>query len=379
MTSTTPADTAGLPPSLILDETAPRMFHPITLRSVTIPNRLWMAPMCQYSASDSGEDIGAPNEWHRVHLGSRAVGGAGLVMAEATAISPEGRISPHDLGIWNDTQVAAFKPITAFIASQGSIPAIQLAHAGRKASTLGRAAVQPEDGGWTPVGPSAMPFEGLLTPTELSVDEIARVVQDFADAATRAHEAGFQAIEIHGAHGYLVHEFLSPISNTRTDQYGGSFENRIRFALEITEAVRTAWPEELPLLFRVSATDWLEENGDERESWTADQTVQLARELRDRGVDLIDTSSGGNVNAPIPLAPGYQVAYADRIRHEAKVTTGAVGLITTPEQAEDILQHGGADVILIGRELLRNPYFPYAAARHFGFQMPNSPKQYDRR
>jgi len=359
------------------------LFEPYTLRTLTFRNRIWVAPMCQYSAESDGPEAGVPNDWHFAHLASRATGGAGLVITEATAVSPVGRISPYDLGIWNDRQVEAFSRITAFIASQGAVPGIQLAHAGRKASTAqpwkGGGLVAPENGGWEPVGPSAIAFsEDLATPHELTTDEIAGIVEEFRAAAERALAAGFKVAEVHGAHGYLTHQFLSPISNHRTDGYGGSFENRIRFALEVTDAVRSVWPAELPVLFRVSATDWLAEAGDERASWTADDTVELARRLKEHGVDLVDTSTGGNVaGAKIALGPGYQVPFARRIRDEAGVASGAVGLITEPVQAEKIVADGDADVVLLARELLRDPYWPLHAARELGVDV-TVPEQYAR-
>lgn len=359
------------------------LFEPYRLRSVTFPNRIWVAPMCQYSAEPTGPEAGVPNDWHFAHLASRAVGGAGLVFTEATAVSPEGRISPQDLGIWNDHQLEAFTRITAFVASRGAVPGIQLAHAGRKASTAppwkGGRAVAPEDGGWLPVGPSPIPFAGGFdTPHQLSADEIADVVEDFRSAARRALAAGFKVAEVHGAHGYLIHQFLSPHSNHRVDSYGGSFDNRIRLALEVTDAVRSVWPEELPVLFRVSATDWLAETGDQRPGWSGDDTVELARRLKAHGVDLIDTSTGGNVvDASIPVGPGYQVPFARRIREEAGIASGAVGLITEPVQAEKIIADGDADVVLLARELLRDPYWPLHAARELGVDVP-VPDQYAR-
>jgi len=339
--------------------------------------------MCQYSAEPAGPQAGVPTDWHLIHLGSRAVGGAGLVLTEATAVSPEGRISPQDVGIWNDRQVEAFSRITAFISSQGAEPGIQLAHAGRKASTAqpwrGGGPVGPDDFGWQPVGPSPIAFaEGHHVPHELSRDEIAGVVEDFRAAARRALTAGFTVAEVHGAHGYLVHQFLSPYSNHRTDSYGGSFDNRIRLALQVTDAVRSVWPEELPVLFRVSATDWLAESGDPRDGWTADDTVALARRLHEHGVDLIDTSTGGNVaGVGVPVEPGYQVAYARRIREEAGQAAGAVGLITEPVQAEKIVAEGDADVVLLARELLRDPYWALHAARELGVEL-TVPDQYAR-
>lgn len=347
------------------------LFEPYTLRSLTIPNRIWMAPMCQYSAEGTGPDAGVPNDWHFTHYASRAVGGTGLVLVEATGVSPEGRISAADLGIWNDRQVEAFRRITAFLASHGTVPGIQLAHAGRKASTgrpwAGGGPVAVDDPeGWRPVGPSAVAYdEGHTVPAELSTDDIRRIVGEFADAARRALDAGFQVAEIHGAHGYLIGEFLSPESNRRTDAYGGSFGNRTRFALEVVDAVRAVWPEELPLFFRISATDWLTENPeDPREGWTPDETVLFARELLARGVDLLDVSTGGLApRASIPVAPNYQVPFAERVRTETGLPVAAVGLITDPVQAEKILTEGSADAVLIGREMLRDPYFARNASR----------------
>jgi len=341
------------------------LFEPFTLRGLTIPNRVWMAPMCQYSAASEGPLTGAPTDWHVQHLASRAVGGAGLVMAEATAVAPEGRISPWDLGLWNDAQAEAFARITALLRDQGAVPAIQLAHAGRKASVSapwkGGKAIAPAEGGWTPVAPSALPFDsGSPLPQELTTEQIAGVVRQFADAARRALAAGFQVAEVHAAHGYLLHQFLSPGSNHRTDAYGGPLENRIRLALEVAEAVRAVWPQELPLFFRVSATDWLPASVP---SWTADDTVVLAKELAARGVDLIDVSTGGNSpDARVEVGPGYQVPFAERIRREAGLATGAVGLITEPEQAEAVLAEERADAVLLGRQLLREPYWARAAA-----------------
>ncbi|MER5553669.1 NADH:flavin oxidoreductase/NADH oxidase [Streptomyces sp. NPDC002793] len=359
------------------------LFEPFTLRSLTIPNRLWMAPMCQYSAEVSGPDAGTVNALHHVHYGARAVGGTGLVLVEATAVSPEGRISPADLGIWNDRQVEAFRDLTGFLAGQGTVPGIQLAHAGRKASTdrpwLGGAPIGVADAeGWTPVAPSPLAYDEAHTvPSELSVEDIQQVVRQFADAARRALDAGFEVAEIHGAHGYLIGEFLSPHSNHRTDAYGGSFENRTRFALEVVDAVRAVWPEELPLFFRVSATDWLTENADDpREGWTADDTVRFARELLAHGVDLLDVSTGGLApKARIPVEPGYQVPFAERVRKETGLPVAAVGLITDPVQAEKVLADGSADAVLLGRELLRDPYFARNAARALGGDV-HVPEQY---
>lgn len=360
------------------------LFEPYVLRSVTVPNRVWMPSMCQYSAAPTGPDAGVPNDWHFAHYASRAVGGTGLILMEATGISPEGRISPADLGIWNDRQVEAFRKITSFLAAQGAISGIQLAHAGRKASTdapwLGGGAVSEADGGWQPLGPSPLAFdEGSAVPAELTVDQIKDVVRQFADAARRALAAGFQVVEIHGAHGYLIGEFLSPHSNHRTDAYGGSFENRTRFALEVVDAVREVWPEELPLFFRISATDWLTENADDpREGWTGDDTVRFARDLKAHGVDLLDVSTGGNApRAEIPVGPDYQVPFAERVRNETGLPVAAVGLITEPVQAEKILVDGQADAVLIGRELLRDPYFARSAARELGGEV-RVPNQYGR-
>jgi 2,4-dienoyl-CoA reductase-like NADH-dependent reductase (Old Yellow Enzyme family) len=334
------------------------LFEPFVLRGLTLPNRIVVSPMCQYSSVD-----GLANDWHFVHLGSRAVGGAGLVIVEATAVTPAGRISPEDLGIWSDAHVAPLERIVRFVREQGSAAGVQIAHAGRKGSTYrpwsGRGAVPLEQGGWQPVGPTHEPFDrGYPIPHALTTQEIADTVGAFAAAARRALSAGFDVLEIHGAHGYLIHEFLSPLSNQRTDHYGGSFDNRIRLCLAIVEAVRAIWPERLPLFLRVSSTDWTPGG------WDIEQAVELARRLRACGVDLIDCSSGGNVaHAHIPVAPGYQVAFAERIRRQAGIATGAVGLITTPEQAEAIVAAGHADVVLLARELLRDPYWPLHAAQ----------------
>lgn len=302
-----------------------------------------------------------------VHLGSRAVGGAGLILAEATAVEPAGRISPGDLGLWQDAHIAAFAPITAFLAEHGAVPGVQLAHAGRKASTYGpwagaRGAVPVADGGWQVVGPTAEPFSAEHpVPEALDGEGIARIVEAFARAAQRALEAGFRVVEVHAAHGYLLHEFLSPLANRREDAYGGSFEGRTRFIREVVAAVRERWPEDLPLLVRVSATDWAEGG------WTGDDTVRLARELAPLGVDLMDCSSGGIVpGVEIPVAPGYQTTFAERVRREAGVASGAVGLITEPRQANALVREGRADLVLLARELLRNPYWPLQAAAELG-------------
>ncbi len=349
----------------------PDLFDPLALRGVTFRNRIGTSPMCQYSCED-----GFASDWHLVHLGSRAVGGAGLVIAEATAVTPDGRISPSDLGLWSDAHIPMLARITSFIDAHGAVPGIQLAHAGRKARTAvpwaGEGPVGAADGGWSPIwAPSPIPFaEGWQVPRELSVDGIATVVDAFAAAARRAFDAGFRTLEIHAAHGYLLHEFLSPLSNRRTDLYGGSFENRTRIVHQVVEAVRREWPERYPLFVRISATDWLEGG------WDLEQSVGLARLLRRSGVDLIDCSSGGIARgAKIPLAPGYQVPFAARIRREAEIATAAVGLITEPAQGGDIVAEGHADLVLMARQLLREPYFPLHAARALGREGP-WPKQY---
>ncbi|MBT2407789.1 MULTISPECIES: NADH:flavin oxidoreductase/NADH oxidase [unclassified Streptomyces] len=354
------------------------LFTPYTLRSVTIPNRVWMAPMCQYSAEAFGPNAGVAHEWHFAHYAARAVGGTGLIIQEATAVSPEGRISPYDLGIWNDAQVEALRPITAFVKAQGAVPGIQIGHAGRKASTerpwKGGRWVGPEAHGWLPSAPSAVPFhEGDPVPHELTVDEIREITGQFAAAAERALAAGYEVVEIHGAHGYLIGQFLSPDSNKRTDEYGGSFENRTRFPLEVVDAVRAVWPAELPLFFRISATDWLEGEG-----WTADETVRLAGLLLEHGVDLLDVSTGGlSPHAKVPVGPGYQVPFAARVKGETGLPVAAVGLITDPEQAEKILANGEADAVLLGRELLRDPYWARRAAAELGGEL-RTPTQYHR-
>jgi len=349
----------------------PHLFDPITVRGLTLANRIIVSPMCEYSSSD-----GFANDWHLVHLGSRAVGGAALTMTEATAVTAEGRISPADLGIWSDRHVDGLARIVQFVRSQGSAAGIQLAHAGRKGSTSvpwdgPLRAVPPSLGGWQVAGPTVEPFSsGYPIPVSLSAGDIAAIAGAFAAAATRALTAGFDVVEVHAAHGYLIHEFLSPLSNTRTDRYGGSFEHRVRLCVEIVDAVRAVWPEARPLFVRISATDWTDGG------WDIDQSVALARLLRDHGADLIDCSSGGNVAAAkIPVAPGYQVPFAERIRREANVATGAVGLITSPQQADDIITSGRADCVLLARELLRDPYWPLRAARELG-HATSWPKQY---
>jgi 2,4-dienoyl-CoA reductase-like NADH-dependent reductase (Old Yellow Enzyme family) len=337
------------------------LFTPYAQRSVTMRNRIAVSPMCQYSARD-----GLANDWHLVHLGARATGGAGAVLTEATAVLPEGRISPADLGIWNDTQADALARIARFVAAQGAVPGIQLAHAGRKASTAppwdGGRGVPPSAGGWIPVGPSGEPFaDGYPVPHALDEAGIEAVVEAYRAAALRALAAGFRIAEVHAAHGYLLHEFLSPLVNLRQDAWGGPFENRARLALEVTRAVRAAWPQELPVWVRVSATDWAEGG------WDTDQTVRLAALLREAGADLVDCSSGGAVHWQKPLAaPGYQVPFAERVRREAGIASGAVGLITTPAQADAIVREGRADVVLLAREMLRDPHWPLRAARELG-------------
>jgi 2,4-dienoyl-CoA reductase-like NADH-dependent reductase (Old Yellow Enzyme family) len=351
----------------------PHLFEPLKLRGLTLKNRIAVSPMCMYSSED-----GFANDWHLVHLGSRACGGAALVMTEATAVEPVGRISPDDLGLWMDEHIEFLKRVTAFIKSQGSVPGIQLAHAGRKASTWSphvrteRGYIPEGKGGWKPVAPSAIPFDANATvPEELSVEGIQRVVAKFREAADRALHAGFEVVEIHAAHGYLLNEFLSPISNHRTDDYGGTFENRTRIVREVVMAIRNVWLEDKPLFMRISATDWMEPEG-----WTGDQSVELAKMVKGLGVDLIDCSSGGLVpDAKIPAAPGYQIPFAERIRHEADIATGAVGLITTAEQANEIIRDDEADLILMAREFLRDPYFPLHAAAELG-QDIGWPKQY---
>ena len=354
------------------------LFEPYTLRALTIPNRVWMPPMCQYSAAPQGPETGVPTDWHFAHYAARATGGTGLILVEATAVHPDGRITPYDLGIWNDTQVEAFRRITRFLAAQGTVPAIQLAHAGRKASTdrpwKGGAPVGPDAHGWDSVAPSPLAFDDRHpAPAELTVDQIEDVVEQFAAAARRALAAGFEVAEIHGAHGYLINEFLSPHSNHRTDAYGGSYENRTRFALEVVDAVREVWPDDKPLFFRVSATEWLEDGG-----WTADDTVRFAADLRAHGIDLLDVSTGGNASGVrIPTGPGYQVPFATRVKNETALPVAAVGLITDVEQAEKILANGEADAVLLGRELLRNPSWARHAARELGGEV-RVPDQYHR-
>ncbi|MET0451785.1 MAG: NADH:flavin oxidoreductase/NADH oxidase [Mycobacterium sp.] len=355
----------------------PHLFTPLTLRDVTFAHRAWMSPMMQFAAAPDGDDVGSPSDWHLQHLGSRAVAGAALVMVEATAVDPIGRSSVYDVGLWNDRQAMAFRRITDFVSAQGSVPGIQLVHAGRKGST-GRP--WPDDSrapeSWPTVGASALPFGRLPSPAELSVGEIESIVQSFAESARRAAAAGFKVLELHGAHGYLIHQFLSPHSNVRTDRYGGSRENRLRFALEVTRAVRSTWPEGLPLFFRVSATDWLGgDTEDERPGWTVTDTVELAERLKALGVDLIDVSSGGSApDARIPVGPSYQVPFSARVRKEVEIPTAAVGLITTAEQADDIVAGGEADAVFLARVLLRNPAWIQQAADHLGATLRHSPQ-----
>ena len=350
-----------------------KLFSPLTIKDVTFRNRITVSPMCQYSSED-----GFANDWHLVHLGSRAVGGAGLIMQEATAISPEGRITPADMGLYKDEHVAKLQAITAFIRAQGAVAGIQLAHAGRKASHQlpwagGRQLPADAPESWRTVAPQAIPFAlGEEAPEALDLAGIQKVIDDFRLAADRARRAGYQVVEIHAAHGYLLHEFLSPLSNQRTDAYGGSFDNRIRLLLEIIEAVQTVWPATLPLFVRISASDWTPGGWDEYDS------VQLAAVLKATGVDLIDCSSGGNMpGVKIPVGPGYQVPFAEKIRQETGMLTGAVGMIVDAQQAEDILQRGQADLIFMARESLRDPYFPLHAAKQLGDEVV-WPVQYER-
>ena len=345
------------------------LFDPLTIRSLTFANRIVVSPMCEYSSVD-----GFSNDWHLVHLGSRAVGGAALVMTEATAVTADGRISPQDLGIYDDGHVGGLAHCVRFIHSQKTLAGIQLAHAGRKGSTArpweGGGAVAREHGGWEPVGPTGEPFAATYpTPRPLTPAGIAAIVDGFRNGARRALEAGFDVVELHAAHGYLIHQFLSPLVNTRTDAYGGSYDNRVRLCLEVVDAVRGVWPERLPLFVRISATDWKDRG------WDLDQAVELARRLRAHGVDLVDCSSGGAVHdQQITIGPGYQVPFAERIRRDAGVPTGAVGLITKAEQADAIISNGQADVVLLARELLRDPYWPLHAADTLGHRVPWPPQ-----
>jgi 2,4-dienoyl-CoA reductase-like NADH-dependent reductase (Old Yellow Enzyme family) len=349
------------------------LFEPLRIRGVEFPHRVLVSPMCQYSSPN-----GFAQDWHLVHLGSRAVGRAAAVLTEATAVTAGGRISPVDLGLWSDAHIEPLRRIFSFIAAQGSIPGMQLAHAGRKASTRepwkGGKPLAPEEGGWTPIAaPSAVAFaEGYQVPQALTTAEIASVVEAFAAAAGRAQAAGARLIEIHAAHGYLLNSFLSPLSNRRTDAYGGSFLNRARIVCEVVTAVRRVWPDSCPLFIRISATDWVEGG------WTVEDSVALARILHPLGVDLVDCSSGGNIaGARIPVGPGYQTAFAERVRRESGVPTGAVGMITDPAQADQIIRSGQADVVFLARQFLRDPYWPLLAARALGQEI-QWPPQYDR-
>ncbi|HEV2655080.1 MAG TPA: NADH:flavin oxidoreductase/NADH oxidase [Ktedonobacteraceae bacterium] len=353
-------------------EKTPALFRPLTIRGITLKNRIVVSPMCQYSSED-----GFATDWHMVHLGSRAVGGAALVFSEAAAVEARGRISPQDLGIYRDEHIEMLARITAFIREQGAVAGIQLAHAGRKGSTFrpwsGKGEVTPTDGGWQTIGPSAERFSAHYPqPKELTREEIAEIVRAFQVAAQRALKAGFQVIEIHGAHGYLLHEFLSPLSNFRTDEYGGSLTNRMHLLLEVVDATRAVWPQELPLFVRLSASDWTEGG------LTIEDTVEVARALKQHGVDLVDASSGGNVaTAQIPLKPGYQVPFAEQVRRETGIASGAVGLITHPGQANEIVSDGKADLIFLARELLRDPYWPLHAASALHYDVAWLP-QYER-
>jgi 2,4-dienoyl-CoA reductase-like NADH-dependent reductase (Old Yellow Enzyme family) len=348
------------------------LFSPLTIGEVTFRNRIVVSPMCQYSSQD-----GFANDWHLVHLGSRAVGGAGLVITEAASVTPEGRISPEDLGIWKDEHICELKKITSFIHQRGSVAGIQLAHAGRKAGSSspwkGSTQLSLKEGGWETLAPSAIGFNSTnRPPIALDNSGIERIITSFKDAAERALEAGFKVIEIHAAHGYLINEFLSPLSNQRQDEYGGSFENRIRLLLEVIKAVKEVWPESYPLFIRISATDWVEDG------WQIEDSVNLSKILKTKGVDLIDCSSGGVISGvKIPLVPGYQVHLAEEVRKKADILTAAVGLITEAEQAEQILQDSKADLILFARESLRNPYLPLSFAQQLGAEI-QWPLQYER-
>jgi 2,4-dienoyl-CoA reductase-like NADH-dependent reductase (Old Yellow Enzyme family) len=349
-----------------------RLFTPLTIRSVTFRNRIFVSPMCQYSSEN-----GFPTEWHLVHLGSRAVGGAALVMQEATAVSADGRISAADMGLWSDDHAQRLSRITRFLAAEGAVPAVQLAHAGRKASTAppweGGGPVARDAGGWQPIAPSAVPFApGYPVPREMTVDDMDTVCDEFIAAARRAVRAGYQVLEIHAAHGYLLHQFLSPLSNHRRDEYGGSLENRMRFPLRVAEAVREVWPSERPAFVRISASDYVEGG------WDLEQSVEFVRQLKQAGIDLIDCSSGGAVmESKPPVGPGYQTPFSAAIRERAGIATSAVGLITEPYQAETILVTGQADAIVLGREFLRDPYWPMHAAQRLHAEI-KWPKQYER-
>ena len=347
----------------------PELLEPLTLRGVTARNRIWLAPMCQYSAFDRD---GMPTDWHLVNLGQHATGGFGLVMTEATAVVPEGRISPEDVGIWSDAHVAPWRRIADFVRGQGAVPAMQLAHAGRKASTYGLSGqagtVPVDEGGWEPVGPTAVAYDGYDVPRELTTAEVEALPQAFADAARRADEAGFEVVEIHAAHGYLLHQFVSPLSNQRTDQYGGSFDGRTRLVVEVVDAVRSVWPDDKPLFVRFSATDWAVGG------WDVEQTARLAAVLREHGVDLVDVSSGGLVaHQQIDVRPGYQVPFAHEVRRVAGLPVVAVGLITGPEQAEKVLTEGSADAVMLARAAIREPAWPLRAAHELGVDARQAP------
>ncbi len=347
-----------------------KLFSPFELRSITFRNRIFVSPMCQYSSHD-----GLANAWHLVHLGSRAVGGAGLVMVEATAVSPEGRISPDDCGLWSESHVEAFAPIVSFITEQGAVPGVQLAHAGRKGSCAvpwqGGAPLDVTSGGWQPLAPSPIPFDtGHPLPHAVTLEEMDLIEAQFRASARRSLAAGFKVVEVHMAHGYLLHEFLSPLVNQRLDNYGGSLENRLRFPLRVVEAVRAEWPEELPLLVRISATDWAPGG------WDIDQSIILARLLKEKGVDLIDCSSGFAIpNEKVPFGPGFQVPFAAKVRAEAGIASGAVGFIIEPAQAEQIVATGQADAVFLARQMLRDPYWPLHAAKALHVDVP-WPNQY---
>ncbi len=349
------------------------LFDPLTIRSVTLRNRIGVSPMCQYSYTD-----GFSNDWQLVHLGARATGGAGLIIAEATAVEPRGRITPYDAGLWDDAHIAPLKKVTSFIKSQGAVAGIQIAHAGRKASTDkpwtgGKPIPESDDRWWQTVGPSALPYSPQYqTPHELSKGEIKEIQSLFVSAAWRSLEAGFEWMELHAAHGYLIHEFYSPLSNQRTDEYGGSFENRIRFMIETLQAIQTVWPKELPLTTRISGTDWCEGG------WTVNDSVELAKILKGMGVDLVDCSSGGNAaEAKVPVGPGYQVPISEALRRESDIATATVGMITSPQHADEIIRNGRADIVLLGREFLRDAYWPLHAAKSLGSEN-EAPPQYQR-
>jgi len=363
-----------------MPETTPALFRPISISGVTFRNRLWVAPMCQYSVL---EQDGVPSTWHLVNLGAQARGGFGLVISEATAVTAAGRISPQDTGIWTDEQRDAWRPIVDFIHSQGAAAGIQLAHAGRKGSTFRpwstvRGSVPLDEGGWPTVAPSAIAFDGYASPDALSLDGIARVVADFTAAARRSVDAGFDVLELHAAHGYLLHQFLSPLSNLRGDQYGGSLENRARLLLEVIAAVRAEVGSAVPLFVRFSATDWVAGTGSDT-GWTPEQTAIVAEWARDAGADFFDISSGGLLaGVHVPKAPGYQVTFADFVKHQSTVEVSAVGLITEARQAEDVVGSGHADAVMIGRAALIDPNFPLTVARELGYALPYWPKQYAR-